>query len=96
MDATKENIFYTVFARNYDIYLPLAIYLYVHNELNKKLLILIFIYGIITSIINFSRAPLFELIIVSYVSYILIKQSFKLPIFRILLGLIGRSCKGRR
>ena len=89
MDATKENIFYTVFARNYDIYLPLAIYLYVHNELNKKLLILIFIYGILTSIINFSRAPLFEPIIVSYVSYILIKQSFKLPIFRILLVLIG-------
>ena len=88
-DATSENIFYTLFARNYGLYIPIAFFLFVKKEINKKVLTIIVIYGVITSVINFSRAPLLELIIISFVSLMLIKDSKKIPIFWILFVISG-------
>jgi oligosaccharide repeat unit polymerase len=87
-EATSENIFYTLFARNYSIYMPIAIFLFIKGELSKKVFYSIFIYGLLTSIINFSRGPLLEFVLVSFVSYVLIKQSFKIPILKIILVII--------
>jgi len=88
-EATSENIFYTLFARNYSIYMPIAIFLFLKGELNKKIFYLIFIYGLITSIINFSRGPLLEFVLVSFVSYMLIKRTKNIPIIKVLLVIIG-------
>ena len=88
-EATQENIFYTLFARNYDIYIPIAVYLFVKNEISKKIFYTIIAYGVLTSVINFSRAPLFELLMVLFVSIMLINQSLKIPIFKILFFIAG-------
>lgn len=85
LEATSENIFYTIFARNYSIYLPLAIYLFSKGNLKKKYLILIFLYGLFTSILSFSRAPLLELIVVSAVSYMYVYKVYRIPVVKIVL-----------
>lgn len=84
-DATDENLFFSLFARNYSIYVPIAIYLYHKNSISKIQMILFFSFGLVTSVINFSRAPLLELLIVSLVCFLIINGTNKIPILRILL-----------
>ena len=84
-EAANDNLFFTLFARNYSIYVPIAIYLFHNKTISKIEMSLVFSYGLLTSVINFSRAPLLELLSVSLVCFLLIKGSKKIPIFRILL-----------
>lgn len=87
-ESTSDNIFYTLFARNYSLYIPLAVYLFYKGELKKIYFFLILVYGLLTSIINFSRAPLLELIIVTVISITLVRELKRIPIVRVIVIIV--------
>lgn len=87
-ENTSDNIFYTLFARNYSVYVPLAIYLFYKGELKKTYFYLILVYGFLTSIINFSRAPLLELILVTVISITLVREFKSIPIVRVIVIIV--------
>ena len=87
-ENTSDNIFYTLFARNYSVYVPLAIYLFYKGELKNIFFYLILIYAFLTSIINFSRAPLLELILVTVISITLVRELKSIPLVRVIVIIV--------
>jgi oligosaccharide repeat unit polymerase len=64
-----NNILYTLFGNTSNIYIPLAIYLYVEKKIKLSMLILIYLIAILIALATFNRAPFLFLIIISLVSY---------------------------
>ncbi len=83
--ATKENIIFTLFARNYSIYVPIAIFLLIKEKISLIQFVLIFAFGLLTSVINFTRAPLLELLVVSLVCFLLLKKTTEIPIVKVVI-----------
>lgn len=88
-DATSDNMLYTIFARNYTIYIPIAFFLYKQQVISKRLVLLITLYGFLTSLLNFSRAPILEFVVVSFVSYMFVNDKKKIPVISISLFVLA-------
>ncbi len=86
-DELESSIFNTIFQRGYLIYIPIAIYLKKNNKISWIFVILLILSGVIISLLRFTRAPLFQLLIIMLVSYVYFYKK-KLPIFLIVSGVI--------
>lgn len=86
-DKLESSLFNTIFQRGYLIYIPVAIYLKKNNKISWLFLILLILSGVMISILRFTRAPLFHLLIIMLVSYVYFYKK-KLPLFLIVSGVI--------
>ena len=69
-NVLSNNIFFTLFARNHALFIPISFYLFKKEAIKKITLYLVIIYGLVTSAIYFTRAPILEFIIICVISYI--------------------------
>jgi oligosaccharide repeat unit polymerase len=94
-DYRDGNYFYTIFGNTSNIYLPLAIYLFIEKKISTLMLIVVYIVSILIAVAAFTRAPMLYLIIISIVFYS--NQAKKIPYkiilisFSILVLLFGVS-----
>lgn len=68
-DYRDGNYFYTVFGNTSNIYLPLAIYLFMEKKINSVVLIAVYLVSILIAVAAFTRAPMLYLIIISIVFF---------------------------
>jgi oligosaccharide repeat unit polymerase len=68
-DYRDGNYFYTVFGNTSNIYLPLAIYLFIEKKINSLVLIVVYLVSILIAVAAFTRAPMLYLIIISIVFF---------------------------
>ena len=68
-DYRDGNYFYTIFGNTSNIYLPLAIYLFIEKKISTLMLIAVYIVSILIAVAAFTRAPMLYLIIISIVFY---------------------------
>jgi len=68
-DYRDGNYFYTIFGNTSNIYLPLAIYLFMEKKIGRVALLVIYLVSILIAIAAFTRAPMLYLIIISIVFY---------------------------
>ncbi|WP_185964771.1 O-antigen polymerase [Flavobacterium franklandianum] len=68
-DYRDGNYFYTVFGNTSNIYLPLAIYLFMEKKINSLVLIVVYLVSILIAVAAFTRAPMLYLIIISIVFF---------------------------
>ena len=67
---TEPNMFFNVFGRGYNIYIPVAFLLYNKKQLSSFILTIIVIIGFITSASAFTRAPVLNLLVCILVSVV--------------------------
>lgn len=89
-EVLGDNLFYTIFARNNAIIIPITMFLFIKGRINKTLLSLVLLYGLISSAIYFTRAPILEFLMITFISYIFIlnKSLSKKVIFNLSLLVI--------
>ena len=68
-DYRDGNYFYTIFGNTSNIYVPLAIYLFMEKKINSLMLTIIYLISILIAVAAFTRAPMLYLIIISVVFY---------------------------
>lgn len=90
-EVLQNNLFYTLFARNHVLFVPISFYLLKEKAIRKLFVWIILIYGLVTSALYFTRAPILEYIVICLVSYLYIydvrltrKLSFELVVLTIL------------
>lgn len=81
---TGDNFLYNAFGRLYYLYIPLLIFLLKNNQISKKIFIIIIGLSFFLTSLNFTRAPIIQLAIITYVSYLYIYK-VKVSIFKLLL-----------
>ena len=72
-----NNFLYTLFGNTSNIYIPIAIYLFVKKKIKLWIFILIYIVAILIALATFNRAPFLFLMIISLVCYSFISN--KIP-----------------
>ena len=95
-ERLESSVFFTLFQRAYLIFIPLGILLYKNNKLNKKILILLVLIGLVFSTLRFTRAPILNLFVILLISYVYIytkKLSITsiLSVICLLLSIFGGS-----
>jgi oligosaccharide repeat unit polymerase len=83
-DYRDGNYFYTIFGNTSNIYLPLAIYLFIEKKISGLTLTVVYIVSILIAVAAFTRAPMLYLIIISIVFYS--NQAKKIPYKLILIS----------
>lgn len=83
-DYRDGNYFYTFFGTTSNIYLPLAIYLFIEKKISSLMLAVVYLVSILIAVAAFTRAPMLYLIIISIVFYS--NQAKRIPYKLILIS----------
>lgn len=75
---TESNMFFNLFGRSYNIYIPMAFLLYNKKKLSPIILEIIVIVALITSASTFTRAPILNVLICVLVSVVLSGKKIRL------------------
>ncbi len=88
---TESNMFFNLFGRSYNIYIPMAFLLYNKKKLSPVILALIVIIALATSASTFTRAPILNVLICVLVSVVLSGKKIKLNVLSgsFALGFVG-------
>mgnify|MGYP001023251797 CR=1 FL=1 len=81
---TGDSFLYNAFGRLYYLYIPLLIFLFKQKQISKKFFIIIVSLSFFLTLLNFTRAPIIQLSIITYVSYLYIYR-VKVSILKLLL-----------
>jgi oligosaccharide repeat unit polymerase len=88
---TESNMFYNLFGRSYNIYIPMAFLLYNKKKLPPYILAIIVIIALATSASTFTRAPILNVLICILVSVVLSGKKIRLNAMTasLVLGFVG-------
>ncbi len=75
---TEPNMFYNLFGRSYNIYIPMAFLLYYRQKLSTFLLAAILVVAFLTSAAAFTRAPILYVLVCIIVSVVLSGKQIRL------------------
>lgn len=88
---TESNMFFNLFGRSYNIYIPMAFLLYNKKKLSPYILAIIVIIALATSAATFTRAPILNVLICVLVSVVLSGKKIRLNALSgsFVLGFVG-------